>query len=100
MISDTESPQPATANEPAIESWARYWADAWWRSLATMDLLRQRADNMLDHEAAGMPPLLHFDAEPVADARDFAAPCNYRLLRITRCGSDHLERPPMLAHSL
>lgn len=90
MRSDLSS----TANGVAapLESWVRYWADALWRSLATMDLLRQRGDNMLDHEAAGMPPLLHFDAEPVANARDFASPCNYRLLRITRCGTDRLER--------
>lgn len=85
------SPAKAAAAAP-LEPWTRYWADALWRSLATMDLLRQRADNMLDHEAAGMPPLLHFDAEPVADAHDFAPPCNYRLLRITRCGTDRLER--------
>jgi len=87
-----ESPDLSNAVTAPLESWTRYWADALWRSLATMDLLRQRADNMLDHEAAGMPPLLHFDAAPVADARDFASPCNYRLLRITRCGTDQLER--------
>jgi hypothetical protein len=81
----------ATSANP-LQSWTRYWGDAVWRSIATMDLLRQRADNMLDHQAAGMPPLLHFDAEPVANARDFPSPCNYRLLRITRCGTDHLER--------
>ena len=84
----------ALATKPAllaIESWARYWADATWRSLATMDLLRQRADNMLDHQTAGMPPLLHFDGEQVADAREFASPCNYRLLRITSC-PHHMER--------
>jgi len=82
----------ATATATLLEPWTRYWTDTLWRSFATMDLLRQRADNMLDHEAAGMPPLLHFDAEPVADAHDFSPPCNYRLLRITRCGTDRLER--------
>jgi hypothetical protein len=74
MISDAASPHPGMAHEPGIESWSRYWADARWRLLATMDLLRQRGDNMLDHEAAGMPLLLHFDAQPVGNARDFAAP--------------------------
>jgi hypothetical protein len=71
---------------------ARYWADAAWRALATMDTLRERAARMREHEAAGMPPLLHFDAEQVADGRDGTPPSNYRLLRITRCGTDHLER--------
>jgi len=75
----------------SIDSLSRYWADAQWRAFAAMDLLRQRANNMLSHEAEGMPPLLHFEAEPVADARTFSPPCNYRLLRITRC-PHHMER--------
>ncbi|MCW5660043.1 MAG: DUF3141 domain-containing protein [Burkholderiaceae bacterium] len=75
----------------SCDSWTRYWADAMWRSLATMDLMRQRADNMLDHQAAGMPPLLHFEGKEIADARTFAPPCNYRLLQITSC-PHHMER--------
>jgi hypothetical protein len=76
----------------AMPALARYWSDAAWRAVATMDTLRERAARMREHEAAGMPPLLHFDAEQVADGRDGSPPSNYRLLRITRCGSDHLER--------
>jgi hypothetical protein len=53
-----------------------------------MDTLRERADNMLAHEAAGMPPLLDFAYETVLDAREFAQPANYALLRITRCRHD------------
>jgi hypothetical protein len=78
-----------TAAMPAL---VPYWADAAWRALATMDTLRERAARMREHEAAGMPPLLHFDAAQVADGRDGSPPSNYRLLRITRCGTDHLER--------
>ena len=74
-----------------LNAWTRYVADAWWRGVAAMDTLRQRADNMQAHEAAGMPPLLHFEAEVAADAHTFDPPSNYRLLRVTRCGSDHLE---------
>lgn len=70
---------------------ARYWADAAWRAVATLDLLRRRANNMREHEAKGMPPLLHFEGEQVADARAFDPPCNYRLLRITSC-PHHMER--------
>lgn len=77
--------------EHPLITWSRYCADAIWRWIATMDTLRARAANMQEHEAAGMPPLLHFDAEQIADAHDHHPPCNYRLLRVTRCGSDHLE---------
>lgn len=76
---------------PALD-WFEYAADAAWRTAALADTLRERAANMREHEASGMPPLLHFEHEQVADARDFEPPCNYRLLRITRCESDGLEK--------
>lgn len=72
--------------------WIDYCADALWRTAATMDTLRERAENIAQHKQAGMPALLHFDAEEVADAHGFSPPSNYRLLRITRCGTDRLER--------
>jgi hypothetical protein len=72
--------------------WLDYCSDAFWRATATMDTLRERAENMKVHEDAGMPPLLHFEAEEVADARAYSPPSNYRLLHITRCGSDGLEQ--------
>ncbi|GAB3758854.1 DUF3141 domain-containing protein [Ramlibacter monticola] len=72
--------------------WIDYCGDVLWRTAATMDTLRERSDNMEEHEKAGMPPLLHFNAEEVADAHDFSPPSNYRLLHITRCGTDGLER--------
>lgn len=70
----------------------QYLADLAWRAQATADTLRQRAENMKAHEEAGLPPLLHFESEPVADGRGLRPPSNYRLLRITRCGTDALER--------
>lgn len=90
-------PNMSTAHGPARargphEQWLGYFTDALWRTAAAMDTLRERAENMEQHEAAGMPPLLHFEAEEVADAHTFSPPSNYRLLRITRCGTDHLER--------
>ncbi|MDE2626254.1 MAG: DUF3141 domain-containing protein [Burkholderiales bacterium] len=95
-------PAPTSAALPAsapggsaaspLDTWTRYLADAWWRAAATADTLRQRAENMRAHEAAGMPPLLHFESEPIADAHAFEPPSNYRLLRVTRCGTDHLEQ--------
>lgn len=85
---------PPTVAPPAvarIESWASYGADLAWRSIAFMDLMRQCADNMLDHQAANMPPLLHFEGKQVADASTFDPPCNYRLLQVTSC-PHHMER--------
>lgn len=63
----------------------QYQVDRWQRMVLFMDTLRERADNMLAHEAAGMPPLLDFAYETLLDAREFAQPANYALLRITRC---------------
>jgi len=65
--------------------------DAWQRSVLFWDALRQRADNMLDHERAGLPPLLDFRSETVLDARSFDRPANYELLRIVAVGEDCWE---------
>jgi len=51
-----------------------------------LDTLGQRADNMLAHECAGMPPLLDFRYEILLDARSFDPPANYALLRISEIG--------------
>jgi len=62
--------------------------DTWQRSILFWDTLRQRADNMIAHERAGMPPLLDFEYEVLMDARRFDRPANYALLRITEIGDD------------
>lgn len=67
----------------------QYQIDRWQRMVLFTDTLRERADNMLAHEAAGMPPLLDFEYETLLDAREFAQPANYALLRITRCHHFH-----------
>ncbi|KNG95033.1 poly(3-hydroxyalkanoate) synthetase [Pseudaestuariivita atlantica] len=67
-----------------------------------LDTLRQRADNMIEHERQGMPPLLHFKHETILDARTFDTPANYALLRITEVGDDCWEdcvddsKPPVI----
>ena len=66
------------------------------RSVLFLDTLRERANNMLAHEQAGLPPLLSFDYETILDARRFDPPANYALLRITSyCGTmaESCERP-------
>ncbi len=79
-----------------------YQIDAFQRSVLFFDTLRQRADNMLEHEKAGMPPLLDFKYEMVLDARKFERPANYALLKITEAGEDCLEdcldpdKPPVM----
>jgi hypothetical protein len=82
----------AGAGLPAMweEAW-RYQLDFFQRSVLFLDILRERADNMLAHDAAGLPPLIHFEYEQILDARRFARPANYALLKITACGEAHLE---------
>jgi pimeloyl-ACP methyl ester carboxylesterase len=46
------------------------------------DTIRERGNNYLEHVRAGSPPVLHFKYETVLDARTFARPVNYALLRI------------------
>lgn len=45
-----------------------YLRDAAQRWILFLDALRQRADDMVDHERAGKPPLLDFDYETLVDA--------------------------------
>ncbi len=65
-----------------------YAVDLWERTILFWDTLRERADDMLEHERAGLPPLLDFKYEAILDARRFGRPANYALLRITRIGED------------
>lgn len=79
-----------------------YQADRWQRSVLFLDMLRERANNMLAHEEAGMPAPLDFDYETILDARRFERPANYALLRITGCHEDRAEdciddkKPPVI----
>ncbi|HOM14288.1 MAG TPA: TerB family tellurite resistance protein [Rubrivivax sp.] len=59
-----------------------YWIDAWQRTVLTWDVLRQRGNQYLEHEESGQPPVLVFDYDMVLDARSFAKPANYALVRI------------------
>jgi pimeloyl-ACP methyl ester carboxylesterase len=90
-------PEPTTSARlsAAAEAYA-YQVEFWRRSVLLLDTLRVRANNMLAHEQAGLPPLLNFDYEIILDARRFEHPANYALLRITGCGADiahECERP-------
>jgi hypothetical protein len=60
----------------------QYWIDATQRWLLTAETLRRRANQMLDHYAQGMPPLLCFPYEVILDGRTLERPVSYALLRI------------------
>lgn len=92
---------PSAASAPLPDP-AAYGRDLWERSVLFMDTLRERADNMIAHERAGMPPLLDFKFETLLDARAFDRPANYALLRITEvdgnCWDDCVDvaKPPVI----
>jgi pimeloyl-ACP methyl ester carboxylesterase len=64
-------------------AWSGYWVDFWQRSVLFWDALRERGNNFVEDMQAGLPPALHFEYETVLDARTFARPVNYALVRIT-----------------
>jgi pimeloyl-ACP methyl ester carboxylesterase len=90
---------------PAILGSGELWdygIDVWQRSMLFWDVLRQRGNIMMEHEEAGMPPVLTFEYETILDARRFDRPSNYALLRITTVGEDHAAncvnetKPPVI----
>ena len=99
-LTDVSALAPAGAG-PAPDP-AAYGRDLWERSVLFLDTLRQRADNMIAHERAGMPPLLDFRYETLLDARQFDRPANYALVRITEvdgnCWDDCVDpaKPPVI----
>jgi len=72
------SPWPFFGTDSAIE----YWVDSWQRSILLLDVLRQRGNNYLEHNARKAPHVLSFDAELVLDGRSLPRPVNYALVRI------------------
>jgi len=85
-----------------LEQWTAYWLDATQRGVLFLDVLRERANNMLEHERKGLPPLLDFDYEILLDARTFERPVNYALLRILGAHGERMEdcldtaKPPVI----
>jgi len=59
-----------------------YWVDAWQRFILLLDVLRQRGNNCVEHNARDAPHVLSFDAELVLDGRSLPRPVNYGLMRI------------------
>ena len=59
-----------------------YWVDAWQRAILLLDVLRQRGNNCVEHNAHEAPHVLNFDVELVLDGRLLPRPVNYALVRI------------------
>ena len=59
-----------------------YWVDAAQRTVLFWDVMRQRGNTFLEHEAKGKPPVLAFEHEMVLDGRTLERPVNYFLVRI------------------
>lgn len=106
MPEAASDPNDASPTHPAVPlpmpEGLVYGLDVWQRSILFWDTLRQRADNMLEHERAGLPPVLDFKYETLLDARGFEHPVNYALLRITEVGDDcwddcvDPDKPPVI----
>ena len=96
------SARAATAPVSFMEQWGSYWIDAMQRGVLFLDVLRERANNMLEHERDGLPPLLDFDYEVVLDARTFERPANYGLVEILSAHGERLAdcldpaKPPVM----
>jgi pimeloyl-ACP methyl ester carboxylesterase len=86
------APGPWSAS-PAPAAGGEYLLDAWQRTILTLDVLRERGNQSLEHARSGNPPVLVFDYDTVLDARAFPKPANYSLLRI-RPGSDNPPTDP------
>ena len=78
----------SSRNAPRLDDAFAYAIDFWQRGVLFWDTLRRRANNMLEHERNGLPPLLDFRYETILDARRFEHPANYALLRITEVDGD------------
>lgn len=97
-----EGPESSHWASPSPFDVLAYQRDVLERSILFFDTLRKRANAMLEHEQAGLPPLLNFKYEMLLDARQFQRPANYALLRITEVGDEcwddcvDLSKPPVI----
>jgi autotransporter-associated beta strand protein len=72
----------AAGSISCLNSAAEYCIDAWQRRVLLLDVLRQRGNNYLEHNARKAPRVLSFGAELVLDGRKFKRPVSYALVRI------------------
>jgi pimeloyl-ACP methyl ester carboxylesterase len=65
-----------------IDDARAYATDMQQRLALTLDVLRERAEQDIAHEAAGTPPVLIYDHEVVLDGKTLPRPTNKMLLKI------------------
>src|SRR6516164_3224061 len=74
---------PSSASRwPGANELLDYWVDSWQRSILLLDVLRQRGNNCVEHNARKAPNVLSFDVELVLDGRSLPRWVNYGLVRI------------------
>ncbi len=89
---------PAAAAD-VLRGWGpfgEYLTDAAQRTILFWDVMRQRSAQYYEQKGKDVPHVLSFDAELVLDARTFARPVNYLLVRIRPTPGllvDPLKRP-------
>lgn len=99
---ETPAAKPTDTASERVAAPSAYALDFWQRSILFWDALRKRANIMMEHDEAGMPPVLAFQHEVLLDARRFDRPANYALLRITAVGDTHADacvdetKPPLI----
>jgi hypothetical protein len=94
-VAVTEESASATSGAclmDGLPAWLRYTIDLSQRSALLLQTLVERGDSLLGDEQAGLPMRLKFPYEIVLDARDFAQPAGYSLLRILPDGDACFER--------
>jgi len=67
---------------PCLASLRYHSGRSWRRSILLLDVLRQRGNNCVEHNARKAPNVLSFDAELVLDGRTLPRPVNYGLVPI------------------
>jgi hypothetical protein len=89
MQGSSVSPAPAQApispslwSIPGASDPLDYCVDAWQRMILLWDVLRERGNNYVEHNAREAPHVLSFAAQLVLDGRTFPRPVNYGLARI------------------
>jgi len=63
-------------------AWPQYAVDCAQRALIFWDTLRQRGNNFIEHTQKGLPPVLSFEYDMIADGRRFERAVNYALVAI------------------
>jgi pimeloyl-ACP methyl ester carboxylesterase len=90
-VSDLNEKKELDKSTTALSQWpffevansaVEYWVDAWQRAILLLDVLRQRGNNCVEHNAREVPHVLNFDVELVLDGRLLPRPVNYGLVRI------------------